>query len=74
VSVGAQAMNKSNARFDFDRYRKLLAEANDEQKRLAFINLLVDEKAKDKLAEHSLRAELAGLGLNGNSKSDLPKA
>ena len=48
-------MNKSDAAFDFDRYRKLLAEANDEPKRLALINLLIDEKAKDQLAGHSLR-------------------
>jgi len=58
----ARAMSQS-AGFDFDRYRRLLAEADDEPKRLAFINLLVDEKAKDKLAEESLRGRLAELGL-----------
>jgi hypothetical protein len=63
------AMSKSDAGFDFDRYRRLLAEADDEPKRLAFINLLVDEKAKDRLAEQSLRASLAGLGLNGKPKA-----
>ena len=52
--------------FDFDRYRRLLAEADDEPKRLAFINLLVDEKAKDKLAGQSLRGRLAELGLKAN--------
>jgi len=52
-----------DAEFDFDRYRRLLAEADDEQKRLAFINLLIDEKVKDKLAEQSLRGRLAELGL-----------
>lgn len=36
--------------FDYHRYRKLLAEAVDEPKRLALINLLVDERARDKLA------------------------
>jgi hypothetical protein len=50
---GAGAMRKPDAGFDFDRYRKLLAEAVDEQKRLALINLLVDEKAKDSLAAQS---------------------
>jgi hypothetical protein len=40
-----------------------LAEADDEPKRLAFINLLVDEKAKDKLAGQALRGRLAELGL-----------
>jgi hypothetical protein len=58
----ARAMSQS-AGFDFDRYRRLLAEADDEPKRLAFINLLVDEKAKDKLAGESLRGRLAELGL-----------
>ncbi len=52
-----------DAEFDFDRYRRLLAEADDEQKRLAFINLLIDEKAKGKLAGQSLRGRLAELGL-----------
>ena len=47
------AMRKQDAGFDFDRYRKLLAEAVDEPKRLALINLLVDEKAKDSLAAQS---------------------
>jgi len=42
--------------YDCDRYRKLLAEANDEPKRLALIQLLIDEKAKDRLAAHRLRA------------------
>jgi len=58
----ARAMSQS-AGFDFDRYRRLLAEADDEPKRLAFINLLVDERAKDKLAGESLRGRLAELGL-----------
>jgi len=55
--------NSDDAGFDFDRYRRLLAEADDEPKRLAFINLLVDEKAKDKLAGQALRGRLAELGL-----------
>jgi hypothetical protein len=43
-------MNTSAAGFDYDRYRKLLAEASDEPKRLALIQLLIEEKAKDRLA------------------------
>jgi hypothetical protein len=61
-----QAMSQSDAGYDLDRYRRLLAEADDEPKRLAFINLLVDEKAKDKLAGQSLRGRLAELGLKPN--------
>jgi hypothetical protein len=49
--------------YSFDRYRRLLAEADDEPKRLAFINLLIEEKARDRLAEHALRARLSGMGL-----------
>jgi hypothetical protein len=35
--------------FDVDRYRKLLAEAVDETKRLALIDLLIEERAKQRL-------------------------
>jgi len=62
-------MSKSDARYDYDRYRRLLAEADDEPKRLAFIDLLLDEKAKDKLAEQALQARLAGLGLTAKPKA-----
>jgi hypothetical protein len=63
-------MSKPDAGFDFDRYRQLLAEATDETKRLAFIDLLVDEKAKDSLARESLRAKLAELGLQVKQAKD----
>ena len=42
-------MSKQDAGFDFRRYRQLLAEADDETKRLAFINLLIEERAKERL-------------------------
>jgi hypothetical protein len=42
------------AGYDYDRYRKLLAEAVDEQKRLAFIDLLVEEGARDRLEAQRL--------------------
>jgi len=47
--------------FDYRRYTRLLAEANDEPKRLAFINLLIEERAKDKLAAHLVRHRLEAL-------------
>ena len=56
-------MAETDAGFNYDRYRKLLAEADDEPKRLAFINILIDEKAKDQLARQSLRSTLAGMGV-----------
>jgi hypothetical protein len=38
--------------FNFDRYRKLLAEAVDQPKRLALIDLLIEERAKERLEAH----------------------
>ncbi len=49
--------------YDFDRYRRLLSEANDEPKRLALINLLIEEKARDRLAEQMLHDQLSSMGL-----------
>lgn len=43
-------MLKQDIEFDFCRYRNLLAGAVDEPKRLALINLLVEERAKERLA------------------------
>jgi hypothetical protein len=59
-----------DAGFNYDRYRKLLAEADDEPKRLAFINILIDEKAREQLARQSLRSTLAGMGLTSKSTAD----
>ena len=55
------AMSGSDSGYDCDRYRRLLAEANDEPKRLALIKLLIDEKAKDRLAQHRLHTRLSGM-------------
>lgn len=43
-----------NAGYDFNRYRKLLAEAVDENKRRALIDLLVEERARDQLEAQRL--------------------
>jgi hypothetical protein len=56
-------MNEPDPSFDYERYRRLLAEATDETKRLALIDLLINEKAKDGLALQSLRDRMAELGL-----------
>jgi hypothetical protein len=42
-------MSKPDPGFDVDRYRKLLAEATDEKKRLALIELLMEERAMERL-------------------------
>jgi hypothetical protein len=38
-----------DAGFDYHRYRRLLAEAIDENKRMALIDLLIEERARDRL-------------------------
>ncbi len=43
-------MRQQDQGFDYDRYRRLLAEAVDERKRLALIQLLIEERAMDRLA------------------------
>jgi hypothetical protein len=42
-------MREQDTGFDYRRYRQLLAEAVDEKKRLAFIDLLIEERAKERL-------------------------
>jgi hypothetical protein len=47
-------MHKPDAGYDFHRYRQLLAEAVDETKRLELIDLLIEERARERLkAEHA---------------------
>jgi len=43
-------MRQQDLGFDYHRYRQLLAEAVDEKKRLALIDLLIEERAMDRLA------------------------
>ena len=42
-------MSKQDAGYDYNRYRKLLAGAVDETKRLDLIDLLIEENARDRL-------------------------
>jgi hypothetical protein len=43
-------MRQQGLGFDYNRYKRLLAEAVDEPKRLALIQLLIEERAMDRLA------------------------
>jgi ABC-type ATPase with predicted acetyltransferase domain len=43
-------MRRQDGEYDYHRYRQLLADASDERKRLALIALLIEEKARDRLA------------------------
>ncbi len=70
LSAVGRAMSKPDAGYDYDRYRKLLAEADDDSKRMAFIDLLIEEKARDKLAVQLMRARLSGLGLKTSSRAE----
>ena len=42
-------MSKQDAGYDYTRYRKLLAEAVDEKRRLELIDLMIRERARDRL-------------------------
>ena len=45
-----QDVRRDEAGFDYHRYHRLLTEADDDEKRLALIELLIEEKARDRLA------------------------
>lgn len=59
-------MREQDAGFDIDHYRQMLAEAVDEGKRLALIDLLIEERAMDRLQAHR---EAAGSSLRQDSGS-----
>ena len=42
-------MRKQDVRFDYHRYRQLLTDAVDEKKRLALIDVLIEEHARERL-------------------------
>jgi hypothetical protein len=43
-------MRKPDLGFDYHRYHRLLTEADDDNKRQALIELLIEEKARERLA------------------------
>jgi hypothetical protein len=43
-------MRNQEIGFDYHRYRQLLADAVDDDKRLELINILIEERARDRLA------------------------
>ena len=43
-------MRNQDTGFDYHRYKQLLSEAVDEDKRLELINILIEEHAKERLA------------------------
>jgi hypothetical protein len=47
---GGRCRRQQGLEFDYQRYRQLLVEAVDEERRLALINLLIEERAMERLA------------------------
>ena len=58
-------MRTADDDFDLDRYRQLLAEAVDETKRLALIDLLIEERAMQRLQAQLPPARIGRTGNNG---------
>jgi hypothetical protein len=52
-------VNKQEAIFDYNRYKQLLAEAVDETKRLELIEIMIREKARDRLEAQQMSDRMA---------------
>ena len=52
-------MRSPETGFDIDRYRRLLARADDEASRRALIDLLIEENARDRLAADDAHRQAA---------------
>lgn len=57
--VRGRTMSELDAGYDYTRYHKLLAEAVDETKRLELIDLLIREKARDRLQAQRMSDRVA---------------
>jgi len=57
-------MHQEDLGFDYYRYKQLLAEAVDEKRRLELINLLIEERAKDRLAAQQAADRAAITAMN----------
>jgi hypothetical protein len=63
-------MNHHDEEFDYPRYQKLLAEAVDEPKRLALIQTLIEERARDRLAAYLSSAIIRTVLARPNAQDD----
>ena len=52
-------MDDQEAGYDYNRYRKLLAEAVDEASRLELIDIMIQEKARDRLEAQRMSDRVA---------------
>ena len=57
--VRRRAKGKQENDYDYHRYKKLLAEAVDESKRLDLIDVLIEEKARDRLEAQRMSDRVA---------------
>jgi hypothetical protein len=74
-------MNRQESGYDHDRYKQLLAAAVEETKRLELIDIMIQEKARDRLearqasdrlamAAVTVAGVLGAGGIAGNSGAD----
>ena len=56
---GKPESRKLEAAYDYHRYRKLLADAVDETKRLELIEIMIREKARDRLEAQQMSDRMA---------------
>jgi hypothetical protein len=54
-----QETGKQEAIYDYQRYKQLLAEAVDEPKRLELIEIIIQEKARDRLEAQRMADRVA---------------
>ena len=59
VAGEGRTMSTQDGGYDYTRYLKLLAEADSEQKRLELIDLMIREKARDRLAAQRMSDRVA---------------
>jgi hypothetical protein len=52
-------MGEHETGYDYTRYKKLLAEAVDEKRRLELIDILIKENARDRLQEERMSDRVA---------------
>jgi hypothetical protein len=56
-------MRQQDTGFDYHRYKRLLADAVDERKRLELIYILIEERARDRLAATRLADHAATMAM-----------
>ena len=58
-ALAGRAMDEQETGYDHNRYRRLLAEAVDETKRIELIEIMIKEKARDRLETQRMADRVA---------------